>query len=292
MALSTYPPNVTRRDLEVIFARKPWKTECMIGEFDDNGKRNSVFYTYTMGLSGPHLTRRKEYKHGKIDGLSEAWYSNGQLQASINYCRHMRHGSCETWFADGHPQFSASYIMGQQDGVHQCWRENKSQIYKISFDNGAYHGPYERWYANGNREASGSYKDGVLHGISEGWYENDVQHYLETYKNGEKDGLQLRWYDNGLPLTKAMYRDGKRHGVSLFWDENGVLEDVHLYENDNLQKSYTEELFDIQKEDMVKAQYGIKRRDAMTLAHDQIVEITRRQPELQDAVAVMGYTLS
>ncbi len=147
----------------------------------------------------------------------------------------------------------------------------------------------QQWYKNGYKKTDATYHHGVLHGVDQGWYANGHPHYLATYQMGQKHGVQAYWYDNGQPLLKSVSRHGKQDGLCVTWDQQGAIEDILLYADGKTRKSYHQELFDLQKQDMLKARFGIKRRDASTLMNDQIAEIVRRHDELHESASELGY---
>jgi antitoxin component YwqK of YwqJK toxin-antitoxin module len=60
---------------------------------------------------------RKNYKGGKLDGLCELWYPNGQLSERFTCCNGKIHGLCEDWYENG-----------QLDKVSEEWNEDGSKI--------------------------------------------------------------------------------------------------------------------------------------------------------------------
>ena len=59
------------------------------------------------------LQSRETYKDGKLDGLREVWYANGQLKSRETYKDGKRDGLRERWNDNGELVESATY----KDGV-------------------------------------------------------------------------------------------------------------------------------------------------------------------------------
>ena len=55
---------------------------------------------------------KKKYVSGKIEGLCEAWYENGQLRMKGNYLNGYENGSFEYWYSDGQSHEKCNYING------------------------------------------------------------------------------------------------------------------------------------------------------------------------------------
>ena len=59
------------------------------------------------------LQSRETYKDGKLDGLREVWYANGQLKSRETYKDDKLDGLCEFWYSDGKYMRRVTY----KDGV-------------------------------------------------------------------------------------------------------------------------------------------------------------------------------
>lgn len=283
------PSHVHRKELESFFARYPGAKGRTIGQRDANGHKQGASCYYRMGLTGPYLVSREHYEDDRLHGLAEHWYPTGQPKAQFAYEHGRFHGVCKTWYPNGNLEFSISYARDKQDGLAEKWYVDGQKKSSAYYRNGFAHGVHERWYGNGVKENSAHYHHGVLHGIDQEWYPNGRPRSVATYHRGQKHGMQSYWYANGNPLMQTTYKNGKHDGLCVAWDEHGAIEDVLLYAEGKVVKSYNEQLFEIQKQDMLKARCGIKRRDTTILMHDQIAEIVRCNAELHSSASTLGY---
>jgi len=82
------------------------------------------------------IEERKTYKNGKLHGLYEYYYENGQL---LEKCY---------------------YVNEKQEGLYEKWYNNGELKIKYNCKNGILNGLYQSWNFNGTSEFSGIYKNG------------------------------------------------------------------------------------------------------------------------------------
>ena len=61
---------------------------------------------------GTKLLRRWEVKDGKLHGLIEEWWENGNKMTETNFVDGKRHGENRYWYMDGQPQKLQIYEHG------------------------------------------------------------------------------------------------------------------------------------------------------------------------------------
>ena len=134
------------------------------------------------------LEWKKNYKEGKLDGLSEEYNKNGQLEESVTY-------------KEGEEEEEVKYI----------YYENGQLVTKGTYKDGKEDGPYESYYKNGQLNYKTTYQDGVIEdGLFEGYHENGQLRWKGTIKDGKDDG-QWEYYDENGKLDEkesGMYKDG------------------------------------------------------------------------------------
>lgn len=79
---------------------------------------------------------RENYKAGKLNGLCEEWYSNGQLEARGNYKDGKEDGLCEAWDYYGQLYWRANYKDGEKDGLYEEWDGNGRIKYRELYRKG------------------------------------------------------------------------------------------------------------------------------------------------------------
>lgn len=99
------------------------------------------------------LLSRSAIVDGRLEGPSEGWYTNGQLQVRETYRQGLVHGVRIKWYPDGTTQSMAHLVESQYHGMYQRWHENGRPAEEVLFDNGRPHGIARAWYPTGNLKA-------------------------------------------------------------------------------------------------------------------------------------------
>ena len=76
------------------------------------------------------------YVKGKVDGLHEAWYENGQLLCIMNYKDGKPDGLGREWYEDGQLKYEFNYKDGKKDGLYRVWYENGQMQYERNYKDG------------------------------------------------------------------------------------------------------------------------------------------------------------
>ena len=126
---------------------------------------DEVYHTF-ISYYDDNLQRQFKHwrtcKDGKLDGIWEAWYENGQLEYQRNYKNGKQDGLYEEWYEDGQLRYRHNYKDGKQDGVR------------------------EAWYENGQPEYQHNYKDDQQDGLQKGWYADGRPRYIIEFKMGRR----------------------------------------------------------------------------------------------------------
>ena len=133
------------------------------------------------------LEWKKNYKEGKLDGLSEEYNKNGQLEESVTY----KEGE-------------------EEEEVKYTYYENGQLKKKETYKDGKKDGQWEEYGDNGQLWSKETYKDGKEDGQ---W---------EIYNVGYNDDDTLQ---RGSLFYKGTYKDGKENGQFEYYDENGKLDE-------------------------------------------------------------------
>ena len=70
------------------------------------------------------LRSRSAISNGVLQGLSQGWFTNGQMQVSENFKQGVSHGIRTKWYADGTKQSEASIVDGKIHGAFRKWHPN------------------------------------------------------------------------------------------------------------------------------------------------------------------------
>lgn len=104
--------------------------------------------------SGGELKSRTEVVEGHADGLSQGWYTNGQLQVSEYFTNGISHGLRTKWYISGEKKTEAEIVSGRIHGRFRRWYQNGMLAEDAGYRNGIPHGISHAWHADGNRKSS------------------------------------------------------------------------------------------------------------------------------------------
>ena len=71
-----------------------------------------------------NLENDLKYKHGKRDGCSKTWFTNGQLKSEYNYKDGSYEGISKDWYETGNLRNIFYYKDGKRHGCCKHWTEN------------------------------------------------------------------------------------------------------------------------------------------------------------------------
>jgi len=140
--LSMQPAELSRHDLELRQGR-------LYRTGDTRPFNGFLVERYPDGA----LWSRSAIVDGQLNGLSEGWYTNGQLQIRETYRRGLAHGLRIKWYPDGATQSVAQLVEGEYHGLYQRWHENGQLAEEVVFEHGRPHGVARAYYASGHLKA-------------------------------------------------------------------------------------------------------------------------------------------
>ncbi len=76
---------------------------------------------------------RSAVSNGLLQGLSEGWYTNAQLQVSEHFKAGVSHGVRTKWYASGAKQSEANIVDGKLHGTFRQWHENQVLSEQVEF---------------------------------------------------------------------------------------------------------------------------------------------------------------
>lgn len=99
------------------------------------------------------LRSRSSVSNGLLQGLSQGWYTNGQLQVTEHFVAGVSHGLRSKWYPDGAKLSDATIANGKLDGRFQRWHENGTLSEQIDFSDGRPEGVSLAWFPSGSPKA-------------------------------------------------------------------------------------------------------------------------------------------
>ncbi|MHC8949739.1 TonB family protein [Sphingobacterium hungaricum] len=135
-------------------------------------KAKAVFYT----IEKHKVTDKKERK-------TEYWYSmDGTLVSNSAYVKYndkyLLEGTSQKWFPDGQLQEESFYVEGKNEGQSSEWHPNGQQYYVSNYENGKLHGEFTAWYDSGKLKREDRYlEDQLIEGKCYNESGEEIPHY-------------------------------------------------------------------------------------------------------------------
>ncbi len=110
-------------------------------------EREKVLTTY---YSTGELKSRSEVADGILNGWSEGYYLNGQLQVHEHYVNGISEGTRTKWYPSGSKKSETEIVNAQVHGHHRIWYENGQLAISAQYEAGVPHGKSEAYYPSGH----------------------------------------------------------------------------------------------------------------------------------------------
>ena len=92
---------------------------------------------------------RTAVRDGLLDGFSEGWYPNGQLQVQEFFVQGVAHGRKTKWWKSGQMLSDGEVVDGEWEGLFRKWHENGQLSQEIPMKRGKAHGVAKAWFESG-----------------------------------------------------------------------------------------------------------------------------------------------
>ena len=109
---------------------------------------------------GGALRSRSAVSNGLLHGLSQGWYTNGQLQVSESFRDGVSHGFRTKFYADGGKLSEADIVDGTLHGTFRKWHTNGVMSEWVEFSAGQPVGTSTSWFPSGYLKGRVTLKDG------------------------------------------------------------------------------------------------------------------------------------
>ena len=169
------------------------------------------------------------YKDGKEEGLYQQWHPNGEKWEEYVYKDGQKEGLYQSWYSNGQKLEEWYYKKDKKEGFCQGWFRSGKLWYNCNYKEDKRDGLYREWCNDRQKKIECTYKDGKEEGINKKWYVNGQKWCERNYKEGKYDGFQQCWYENGQKCFEWNYINGKRHGERKEWNEQGqfILHEIY-----------------------------------------------------------------
>lgn len=103
---------------------------------------------------------RSEIIDGLMDGVSEGYFTNGQMQVRELFRGGVSHGLRTKWHENGQKASEATVVQGKIDGTFQRWHEDGKLAEQIEMKEGNPHGTSRAWFPSGSLKAQARLENG------------------------------------------------------------------------------------------------------------------------------------
>lgn len=99
------------------------------------------------------LKSRSLIRGGKLNGLSEGWYSDGQQQVSEIFVEGKSHGVRVKWHRNGQKAAEDAIVNGELNGPCRKWHDNGQLAEEMAMVDGQADGQARSWHPDGSQKA-------------------------------------------------------------------------------------------------------------------------------------------
>ena len=109
---------------------------------------------------GGRQMSRSVVSNGLLNGMSEGWYTNGQVQVQETYVANFSDGLRTRWYANGNKLSEATVVHGKMTGLYRRWYEDGKLAEEIPMNAGRIEGEGRAYYESGFLKAAVKYEAG------------------------------------------------------------------------------------------------------------------------------------
>jgi antitoxin component YwqK of YwqJK toxin-antitoxin module len=137
---------------------------------------------------GSQLKSRSVVRGGKLNGLSEGWYSDGQQQVVEIFVDGKSHGVRVKWHRNGWKAAEDSIEHGELNGVCRKWHDNGQLAEEMAMVDGQADGQARSWHPDGSQKAEVLLEKGKV--VKQQFWEEGVKLVAEAVlpKQAEQGG--------------------------------------------------------------------------------------------------------
>jgi len=117
---------------------------------------------YYTGGETNRLKSRSVIRDGKLNGLSEGWYTDGQQQVAEMFVGGKSHGVRLKWHPNGQKQAEDSIEYGDLNGPSRKWYDNGQLAEEMTMVNSQADGQARSWHPDGSQKAQVTLKTGEV----------------------------------------------------------------------------------------------------------------------------------
>lgn len=174
-------------------------------DFYPNGNKKSILH----------------YKHKKLDGVCEYYFTNKQPQSIFNYKNGKLEGRSIRYYFEGTVEYIAEYSDGKLNGKTKSYYKNGDLKEIKTYKNDSLDGLYQMYLEGGVIKIEGIYSHNKFDSI---W--NYYDRFGQTVGKGEFNkgtGELISYHKNGEIKHVIPYVNNEKKGIEKFYDKAGNL---------------------------------------------------------------------
>ncbi|MDB6055508.1 MAG: toxin-antitoxin system YwqK family antitoxin [Verrucomicrobiales bacterium] len=109
-----------------------------------------------------NVSLRTSVLNGRLNGISEGWYTNGVRQLEEHFQNGLADGIRSTWHANGHLRSEGHLVSGLQQGLYRQWDEKGNLVVEAEFAEGKPDGLSLAWFPSGYLKAEALMRKGEI----------------------------------------------------------------------------------------------------------------------------------
>lgn len=225
------------------------------GLIKNNLKQGKWNYYYEDGLS---TKERAEYKNGKLNGVHEEFWRNGNSKSLSNWKNGLEfgegriyhengniyenhfikngkiHGRIEQYYPNGAKRFWANSWLGIVKDTSKYFYETgilqNLKLVTIDTITRISKGNEFTYYPSRRLKTNSEIKNDLLHGISITYYENGNKKEWIEFKNNRLNGKYIQYYESGEKKQVLKGKDKYLLDDVYFYDKNGIVNKTLIVE--------------------------------------------------------------
>ena len=191
----------------------------------ESGKVRSLI-TYRYGLINGSM---RVY----IDGTSKYYYDNNEhsLSKTIPFVNGSWEGTIIEYYSNGNIDASLEYVAGIKNGVHTYYKSTGLLYYSYVYVNDIRHGLAKRYTYNGVLDTTTPYVNGIIEGVvTEYHFDAYPKIYSITqYENNLREGSFYSYHISGNKRTTGTYINDLQEGNWVTFDDDGDMTECTIY---------------------------------------------------------------
>jgi len=164
------------------------------------------------------------------DGLRESFFDNGNLSKTREYKDGKRNGIWKEFNVDGNLISEICYLKGEKEGESISYYKNGNKKEKSNFKRDKLNGKKIEWDEKGDIKSETIYKNDVA--VTHRGFENGKLSYEGDVFENKFDGLFKYFYKSGKVKSEGLYKKNKMEGDWKGYYESGNLKKIVVFNDD------------------------------------------------------------